>query len=305
MAINRPERRIFLKKILFVCTGNTCRSPMAEAVFNKRAREAALPYFASSAGISAIPSPISDNAKEALRRYGISDFSHTATGISRELLETQDMIIGMTERHAAALVGAFPDLENKIFSFPTDISDPYGLGIEDYCGALSQIEAGIAKILDVLQEKEKVEILPLSPEYIDDIIQVEKECFSEPWSKEAFRELLTHDHAVYFTAVKENSAIGYVGMYKSFDEGAITNIAVHPHYRGRKVATKLLSALIGYCKENGIATLSLEVRKSNKSAISLYEKFGFTLVGERKGFYRKPTEDALLYNLNVSERETL
>ena len=139
-----------MKKILFVCTGNTCRSPMAQAVFNNLCDSK---YFSSdSCGLYADGvSMISDNAKAALKNQGI-DFDHVSKPITKELCDNADFIIGITNRHAGALMVAFPGHEKKVFSFPVDIPDPYGMSLEVYQECLEKITEGVKVIIHELEK---------------------------------------------------------------------------------------------------------------------------------------------------------
>ena len=100
--------------------------------------------------------------------------------------------------------------------------------------------------------------------------------------------------ALYFCAVTGGKAVGYAGMWKVFDEGHITNIAVHPEFRNAGVGSALIEALISAAKENGITSLTLEVRKSNLPALALYRKYGFRECGIRKSYYTDNNEDAII-----------
>ncbi len=144
-----------------------------------------------------------------------------------------------------------------------------------------------------------IKIVKLNPSHIDGLENVENACFSEPWSRKSLEELLTCEYAVYFVAECDGEVSGYAGMYVSYDNGSINNVGVLPEYRRCGIAAGLLSALIEHSKHNGITLLCLEVRQSNSPAIALYEKFGFKKVAVRKNYYKKPTEDALLYNLEL------
>ncbi|MBO5883517.1 MAG: ribosomal protein S18-alanine N-acetyltransferase [Clostridia bacterium] len=129
-------------------------------------------------------------------------------------------------------------------------------------------------------------------EELSAIAELEKLCFSEPWSEESLT-LLLGDKATGFVATEANGRlVGYVGLVSVLDEGQITNIATHPDYRRKGIGKALMERIFEYCKEKGICYLSLEVRDSNKGAIALYESFGFKTVGIRKNFYRFPVEDA-------------
>jgi len=119
--------------------------------------------------------------------------------------------------------------------------------------------------------------------------EIEKECFSAPWSEESFKSAENTRFYLYF---EDQKVVGYVGIYSVLDEGYITNIAVLKNYRKKGIATKLLKELTE--KENNLSFISLEVRASNIAAISLYEKFEFKQEGIRKAFYSNPKEDGLI-----------
>lgn len=125
------------------------------------------------------------------------------------------------------------------------------------------------------------------------IAELEKECFSDPWSQNAIREAAEYG-TVFLVAEHKNEILGYLGMKPVLDEGYISNVAVTSSARGKGIGSALLEKLTSYAKENGIKTISLEVRPSNAPAIALYEKFGYKQVGRRKNFYSHPTEDGLI-----------
>lgn len=124
---------------------------------------------------------------------------------------------------------------------------------------------------------------------------VEKLSFKIPWSQNSMLEELTENKmALYLLAVMDKNIVGYAGMWRVLDEGHITNIAVHPEFREAGVGSALLSELIRRSKAEGIKDMTLEVRKSNKAAIALYKKFGFSNYGYRKSYYSDNNEDALI-----------
>lgn len=137
-------------------------------------------------------------------------------------------------------------------------------------------------------------IIPMQKEHIKDIAQLEKECFSEPWSENALSEELYNNCAVFFAAIIDNKLAGYIGMHNICLQGYITNIAVFKQYRGKGIASALMEKIIGYAVKNNMEFISLEVRQSNHPAISLYVKYGFKEIGIRKNFYSKPCEDAVI-----------
>ena len=144
-----------------------------------------------------------------------------------------------------------------------------------------------------------ISIVRLQPEHAGALHELETLCFSAPWSEADIAALASDGRAVCFVALCEDRPVGYISMYAVLDEGMINNIAVSPEHRRRKIAAKLLNALIRYCEEHGVRELTLEVRRSNSAAVSLYEKEGFFRVGERRDYYVSPREDALLYKKEI------
>lgn len=138
-------------------------------------------------------------------------------------------------------------------------------------------------------------IVTLTEEYIESLVELENLCFDEPWTKGMFAGDLSSEYTCYFAAIDNgNKVVGYAGMWISFDEGQITNVAVHPDLRRKNIATDLLSRLFEVCRQRGLKSITLEVRQSNEKAINLYEKNGFSPVGMRKNYYKNPAENAVL-----------
>lgn len=139
-----------------------------------------------------------------------------------------------------------------------------------------------------------------TPAHLNGAAELEKLCFSSPWSA-ASLELLTNDGigVGYVLTVPaapgaEPAVAAYGGMLITVDEGQITNIAVHPDHRRKGYGAAITRALLRHAKDAKLGSVSLEVRASNTAAIELYKKAGFSEAGRRKGFYAKPTEDALV-----------
>lgn len=144
-------------------------------------------------------------------------------------------------------------------------------------------------------EYRDIVISAMTSEDIDQVLDIERLCFSLPWSEESFRmEVEKNQCARYLVARTGNRVIGYVGMWVILDEGHITNLAVHPDYRGNKVALKLMENLIILARKMRIEKLTLEVRSTNFIAQNLYKKLGFCIAGVRKGYYADNKEDALI-----------
>lgn len=145
----------------------------------------------------------------------------------------------------------------------------------------------------------RIEIM--RPTHVAAVAELEKICFSEPWSENALGLLLSQN-AVGVVCVVEGVVAAYGGMLWAVDEGQITNIAVLPAFRRRGCGKAVLQALMQLAKEKNCTSVSLEVRASNAAAIALYEQADFFVAGRRKHFYRAPTEDALVMLCNLTER---
>ncbi len=134
-------------------------------------------------------------------------------------------------------------------------------------------------------------------EHVKAVAEIEKACFSSPWSENALSEELTNENAHFLTAFFNGEIAGYLGLHIICGEGYITNIAVLPDYRRHGIA----KALITEAFKNDLTFITLEVRKSNLPAISLYKSLGFDEVGERKSFYSNPEENAILMTKHFKE----
>ena len=129
---------------------------------------------------------------------------------------------------------------------------------------------------------------------IDDVLEISNLSFSSPWSRSSYEQELSNSLAKYFVAKIDNKIVGFVGTWIIVDESHITNVAVHPNYRKLGIASILIETMLSYCDKENCTAYTLEVRASNKAAISLYEKHGFKVDGIRKGYYQDNKEDALL-----------
>ena len=136
-------------------------------------------------------------------------------------------------------------------------------------------------------------VVRVAREHLGAIAELEKQCFSEPWSEASLNLLLT-EAALGVVALRGNAVVGYGGMLLAPGEGQITNVAVSPAARRCGIGTKLLSVLCEEARARGAEQMSLEVRVSNAAAIALYTSYGFETAGVRKHFYRNPTEDAFV-----------
>ena len=127
-------------------------------------------------------------------------------------------------------------------------------------------------------------------QYLDDVADIERICFGNPWSKQDLKNQLELDTSHFLVAVEDGRAVGYMGLQIFSGEGYVTNVAVLPQYRQRGIA----KALIDKALQNDMCFITLEVRESNTPAIRLYEKAGFKNVGTRPNFYTDPVENAII-----------
>lgn len=132
------------------------------------------------------------------------------------------------------------------------------------------------------------------PKDIDQVMNVERVCFSLPWSKTSFENELNNELAYYQCAEVSGKIAGYMGMWRIIDECHITNIAILPEYRNKGIAGMLIKKMVEICRCSEVSAMTLEVRVSNEPAINLYRKYGFFAVGKRPKYYTKPIEDALI-----------
>ena len=149
-----------------------------------------------------------------------------------------------------------------------------------------------------------VRIVDTRPEQLDDILLMEQQCFSVPWTHEQLMAQLSDFMHIFLCAEDENGrAVGYAGLMYVLDEGYISNVAVSPDRRREGIADMLLTELYERAKAKKLSFLTLEVRESNIPAQSLYKKHGYTEVGRRKAYYSRPKEDAVLMTCFLSEEE--
>jgi [ribosomal protein S18]-alanine N-acetyltransferase len=140
-----------------------------------------------------------------------------------------------------------------------------------------------------------IKIVTMGENHIDSVIAISTLSFPTTWSRTSFKEeLFGNQFARYVVAEIEDHVVGFGGVWLIIDEGHITNIAVHPEFRGVGVGETILKALIDLCRLEFIPSMTLEVRKSNTAARKLYEKFGFMDEGVRKRYYQDNDEDAII-----------
>lgn len=166
----------------------------------------------------------------------------------------------------------------------------------------------------------EIQIRVADPGDIDAMTQLDGVCFTSPWSRASFEAELTTNRLAWYLVAEEldpdetdlpgsgpaqdakrpaGKLIGYAGLWAIQDEGHITNVAVHPYYRRKHLGSILVGTLIDETRKEGLVRFTLEVRASNRAAISLYETFGFESAGIRKGYYEDNNEDAMIMWLDT------
>lgn len=135
-----------------------------------------------------------------------------------------------------------------------------------------------------------MEIKKLSQEYIKDVADIEKACFSKPWNEISIAAELKNEFSRFYVAVEDGKAVGFVGLYALSGEADIVRVGVLPQYRNRGIARAVLKKSL----ENVDGDVFLDVRESNAPAISFYRSLGFYDTGVRKNYYSEPEENAVL-----------
>lgn len=140
-----------------------------------------------------------------------------------------------------------------------------------------------------------IDVRRMTLEDVESVFEIETLSFKSPWSKEAFiNEVGQNQLAVYFVVTLDGQVVGYAGMWTVVDELHVTNVAITPEQRGKGLSSKIMEKLFEFAVANKFTSMTLEVRTTNKVAISLYEKYGFNGFGVRKGYYQDTNEDALI-----------
>ncbi len=153
--------------------------------------------------------------------------------------------------------------------------------------------AGKIKIDPVIRLMEKKDI--------DLLTALEIEIFTDPWPAEAFIEGLADENHIFLVVELENQVAGYASFYMEMGEGRLTNIAIIPEFRRKKIAKKILEYILGVVKKAMCKYIFLDVRPTHEAAISLYSSYGFYEAYRRPEYYSNPTEDAMVMVKNLDD----
>lgn len=142
-----------------------------------------------------------------------------------------------------------------------------------------------------------LDIKKFSTDYLQQVFQIEQSCFNDCWSVSQLAETVNYPSYAFFVALVGNKAVGYVVCNNIDGDHYIEKLAVIKSMRQKGVGSALLNAVLNHANDKKANFVTLEVRESNISAIMLYEKFGFNIVGERPDFYEKPKENAIIMTI--------
>jgi ribosomal-protein-alanine N-acetyltransferase len=147
-----------------------------------------------------------------------------------------------------------------------------------------------------------IRLEPLAEGSITEILEIEREANTAPWSEQAFRNELDHPNGIFLVARADGEIAGYGGVWIVVDEAHVTTVAVRESNRRQGIGRRLMNELLSKAVASGATCSTLEVRAGNAAAVQLYESMGFSTVARRRGYYPDNKEDALVmwkYDLNA------
>jgi ribosomal-protein-alanine N-acetyltransferase len=150
----------------------------------------------------------------------------------------------------------------------------------------------------------RIEIRGMTERDLDEVMQIEGRSFPTPWSRRLFERELLLPYARAFVALEipSHQVVGYICFWLVAEETHILNLAAHPERRRRGIGSRLLRHGVNYCREKGAQEMTLEVRRSNYQAISLYRSFHFQPQGIRPHYYSDSGEDAVIMSLHLADQ---
>jgi ribosomal-protein-alanine N-acetyltransferase len=144
-------------------------------------------------------------------------------------------------------------------------------------------------------------IRPMQPEHLPQVIEIERRAYPFPWTESIFRDCLKSGYSVWLFENPDGQVVGYGVMSFAVDEAHLLNLCVDPDWQQHGLGRAMLSHLLKIARAGGATLMILEVRKSNRAALKLYQQRGFYRLGERKGYYPAPggREDALVLGFQI------
>jgi ribosomal-protein-alanine N-acetyltransferase len=158
-----------------------------------------------------------------------------------------------------------------------------------------------------LDPRAPIEIREMAEKDLDEILEIEKVAFPSPWSRGLFERELVTPFARSFVARRTGApaVVGYLCFWLVDTECHVLNLAVHPQHRGQGIGAGILGFGVEYCRREGVHLVTLEVRRSNYRAISLYRNFHFQPQGVRRRYYTDSGEDAIVMGLDLENSKLL
>lgn len=150
-----------------------------------------------------------------------------------------------------------------------------------------------------MTENSGCSIALMKEEDVPAVAALSKRCFSLPWTEDGYRLEMRKPGSICLSAWVEEALAGFLCASSVLDEAELCLIATVPELRRQGIAGALMEPFLTLCREREIAVVHLEVRASNTAAAALYRRYGFQQDGLRKGYYRLPSEDAVLYSLQL------
>ena len=148
-------------------------------------------------------------------------------------------------------------------------------------------------------EPVSLELRPVRTGDLPRLAELERSCFSAPWSEAQLEALLSNSQGKMLAAVRGDKIVGYVSWEQVLDEAQVANLEVDPAWRRQGIARQLVSAMISQARSEGASRLTLEVQAGKAGARRLYEEQGFVPTGLRKGYYKIDRDDAILMDLRL------
>jgi len=151
-------------------------------------------------------------------------------------------------------------------------------------------------------DRESLRVEPLTMARIEEVLAIERVCFSDPWTRGMMQSELEVGGGTYARmAERDGRLVGYLFAVLVADEAHVGNLAAHPAERRAGVAQSLLEDLVATARRQGVARITLEVRGTNSAARKFYYKNGFIDIAIRKNYYRSPVEDAIVMFRSLRE----
>lgn len=158
--------------------------------------------------------------------------------------------------------------------------------------------------VNAITRPEPLRLVPMTLSDLDAVMAVEQAAYEFPWTRGNMVDSLLTGHLASVLLGRDGSVVGYFVALAGVEEMHLLNLTVAPAYQRQGHAVELLDVLVSHCREHGARRLWLEVRPSNARARSIYQRYGFRLVGVRRGYYpaaQGRREDAQVMSLDIDD----